>query len=96
MQVKVNFSVVLEPSHPLRPVGRLDSTGCGPRTVYVEVSMPFERPQLLKADLPDREVQENTVYIAIVSVHTETLHLITKQGRIFSIPFRAELILKAA
>ncbi len=69
------FLVVLEPSHPLRPVGRLDPAGFSPRVAYVKASMPLKSPQLLKPNLPDGEIQKNAVCVLTVPIETKTLHL---------------------
>jgi len=45
-------SVVLEVSHPCRPIGRLGEAHLRPRAGGVEQAMPFEGPELLKPCLP--------------------------------------------
>jgi hypothetical protein len=44
LQVLVNCSVVLEPSHPYRPVIGTDATGFGPAACCIKRTMPLECP----------------------------------------------------
>ena len=68
--------IVFEISHPLRPVFRLGAPGFGPKSCRVEFAMPLQRPQLFKAYFPHRWIHKETHHVPIVSIHTETPHLI--------------------
>ena len=48
-------------AHPLRPLVRCRPTGDGPHALGIEVSKVLERPQLLQADRPGREIEEDAV-----------------------------------
>ena len=58
----------------MRPVTRLGSTCHRPEAVCIELSMPFELPQLFKPHPLDRPVHENRIYCPIMPVDTEMLH----------------------
>ena len=49
-------SVVLELSHPLGPVARLDAPGPGPKTGRIVLAVPLKRPQLFDPHGPDGPV----------------------------------------
>jgi len=72
--VQWRFSVVLELSHPLRPVLLCDSSGYCPRAAKVKAFVPYEVPQLLKPHLPDRKIPKKHVYITIVPVDADAFH----------------------
>ena len=63
--------VVLETSHPLRPVFGLYAAGFGPRACRVPTRIPFEGPQFLQADLSDRPIHEKNVDVPIMPVYAE-------------------------
>ena len=66
--------VVPESSHPLRPVFLNDAAGRSPVAGSVEVAMPFQSPQLLESDLPDRPIHKNAVNITFMPIDTEMRH----------------------
>ena len=63
--------LILEPSHPRRPVDAVDAAGAGPGTVRVETGVPFEGPKLLDTYLTDRPVHEEAVDEAPVTRDAE-------------------------
>lgn len=63
--------LILEPSHPRRPVDAVDAAGAGPGTVRVEAGVPFEGPKLLDTHLTDRPVHEEAVDEAPVTGNAE-------------------------
>ena len=60
--------VFLERSQPLGPIGPLRSSGFGPVTIGVELSVPLEGVELSEANLAGGPVQEEDVYKAVVTV----------------------------
>ena len=77
LRAQNHFSVVFEPSHPLRPVIGQDVARFGPGTPSIEVRMPFQRPQLLDADLAHGPVHEHGIDDPAVTVDTEGPHPVT-------------------
>jgi len=66
--------VILKPSHPRRPVLRLDSAGHGPGTGRIKLPTPLQRPQLFKAHLPDRPIKKDSIDMTVVPVQTKRTH----------------------
>jgi len=77
IRVQNIFSVVLKTSHPLRPVIGQDAASLGPEAPGVKVRMPFQRPQLLDADLAHGPVHEQGVDKPAVAVDAEGPHPVT-------------------
>ncbi len=65
------------------PVVGCGVAGLGPRAVGVEIAMPLELPQPLKAGPPDREVQENGVGPALVAGDAITRQTVVHVVHIF-------------
>jgi len=63
--------LILEPSHPRRPVNAIDAAGAGPGTVRVKTVVPFEGPKLLDTYLTDRPVHEEAIDEAPVTRNAE-------------------------
>jgi hypothetical protein len=60
-------SVILKIPHPLRPGWR--------GGICIELTVPFQFPQLLKSDLPDRAIQKNTVNKSVVPVDAKAVEV---------------------
>lgn len=48
--------IILEVSHPFRPIFGLRSADFGPGTCRVEILTPLQCPQLFESDLSDRPI----------------------------------------
>ena len=85
------FSVLFKIFHPagavVRPGVPVGTAGYGPRTVYPERSIPLKNKQLLKVNLPDREIDETGIYSVVVPVDDVTLYFLPSQAHI-TLPFR--------
>ena len=60
--------VVFKVSHPIGPVGGQYAAGGCPWASDVKVGVPLQGPQSFKADLSDREVHKQDVYIPMMPV----------------------------
>jgi len=72
---QTRWLIVFEVSDPFGPVFALDAAGLGPGAFRVELRMPFECPQLFEPYLSYRPIQEKGVYMPIVTVYAEALHI---------------------
>lgn len=79
--------IIFKASHPLGPVFRLDAAALGPDVCrVVERAMPFQCPQFLKSDLPDRTaIHEEGVYESAVSVDADKIHFTGGGGYFFEL-----------
>ena len=70
--------VVLEASHPFRPVLGFYAASSGPGVVSVqihrEVGLPSEHPEFFESDLAHREVHKQAVDRSVMPVDAEIVH----------------------
>ena len=76
----LDFELFLEcishPDHPLGPVVWLDTSGLRPRPIRIELTVPFQCPQLLEGHLASGPVGKETVLRSAMPVDTQSLHLV--------------------
>ena len=81
------LSVVFEPSHPRRPVFRLDRAGFGPGSGGIVRAVPFEGPEFLQAHSPNGPTHEDALVRTFQnSLYTRTLSITHTAGATLCAP----------
>jgi len=74
--------LILESSHPLRPVDTIGAAGAGPWAVRVKAGVPFEGPKRLDPHLADRPIHKEAVDEAPVSGDAERPDTVAADRRV--------------